>query len=297
MFQDIFWKNVGKTHKQLQMGKLLSMVLTMMLCLLWTIPMSFISTLSSIEGLKEDVDFIADMVENSPWVEPLLAQLAPLLIVVAKLLLEVILEALSMKEGPVSGAVVEASVFTKMAWFMIIQTFFVQAISGSIISELQNMLRSPEIIIDLLATSLPSESTYFIQIILVDSAITLSVELLRVSAVATHLIRNKVGPNLTEKERNTTWMGIRPLAVPEEFRHAQVMSNAVLYFMVFFVYSTIAPITSFFVGMCFFFMAAAYRHQFIYIYPTFPDSGGTLWANFFKLLPVRTLLVLVSSVF
>eukprot|EP00980_Cylindrotheca_fusiformis_P002691 scaffold627_cov125-Cylindrotheca_fusiformis.AAC.8 len=248
--------------------------------------MSFVSTLSSIEGLKSEIKFVADIIEKSPWVEPVFAQVAPLLIVVAKLLLEIILESLAMKEGPISGAVVEASLFTKMAWFNIIQTFFVQAISGSIISELESMVRQPEIIIDLLATSLPSQSVYFIQILLVDSAITLSVELLRVVAVATHLIRSKVGPNLTEKERNTTWLGIRPLADPQEFRHAQVMSNTVLYFVVFFVYSTIAPITSFFVGLCFFFMTASYRHQFVYIYPTFPDSGGHLWANFFKLLPV-----------
>ncbi len=32
-------------------------------------------------------------------------------------------------------------------------------------------------------------------------------------------------------------------------------------------------------------MGAAYRHQFIFIYPTVPDSGGKLWIQFMKVVP------------
>lgn len=283
--EDINWQNVGKSHKELQLGKLLSNALTVTLCLLWTIPMSFISALSSIEGLKTEFEFVGTMIDNAPWLEPVLAQLAPLLIVVAKKLVEILCVLFSARELPISGADLQASVYPKMAWFMIIQTFFVSAVSGSILSELSNMVEQPGLIVDLLASSLPSQSMYFIQIMLVDSSITLGIELLRVSAVAVAIIRSKIGPNLTEKESNTTWMGLRPLADPEPFRHYFVFSNVVLYFMVFFVYATIAPLTTFIVGICFFFMSASYRHQFIYIYPTFPDSGGKLWINFFSILP------------
>mmetsp|Transcript_41542 Transcript_41542/g.100007 ORF Transcript_41542/g.100007 Transcript_41542/m.100007 type:complete len:923 (-) Transcript_41542:1031-3799(-) len=283
--EDVIWPNIGKEAKQVQIGKLISFAATMALCLFWTIPMSFISTLSSIEGLKDQFEWVGTLIENQPWVEGFLAQLAPLLVVVAKEVLKIILETFSKQEGPISGAVVEASLFSKLAWFLIIQTFFVQAISGSIVSEISNMFRRPELIIDLLATSLPRRGIYFIQVVLVDTVISLATELLRVSAVAQAIIRSKVGPDLTEKERNTSFLGVRPLADPLKFYHAQNLSNCVLYFVVFFVYATIAPIASFFVGICFFFKAAAYRHQFVYIYPTFPDSGGHLWANFFKLLP------------
>ncbi|KAL3942356.1 MAG: hypothetical protein SGARI_000293 [Bacillariaceae sp.] len=36
---DVHWVNVGKKHKELQMGKLISFTLTTLLCLFWTIPM------------------------------------------------------------------------------------------------------------------------------------------------------------------------------------------------------------------------------------------------------------------
>jgi hypothetical protein len=223
--EDTFWPNVGKTHKELQVSKLIVTVLTVVLCLLWTIPMSFISSLSSIEGLREKVKFIDEILTSSPWLVPVVAQLAPLLIVVAKVILRMLLEFLSLREGLISGAVVQASFFTKFAWFIILQTFFVSAISGSIIEELSEMLQEPQKIVDKLAETLPEQSTKFIQFLLVDSSITLGIELLRVSPVATAIIRSKLGPNLTEKESNTTWMGLRPLADPEGFRHGYVLGT------------------------------------------------------------------------
>jgi hypothetical protein len=122
VWKDVFWMNVGKDHKQLQVGRLISFGLTTVLCLLWTIPMSTIATFSSIEGLKAEVKFVADILEKSPWLEPVLAQLAPLLIVLSTEILKIILEFLSMFEGPVSGAAVEAATFSKLAAFMIIQS-------------------------------------------------------------------------------------------------------------------------------------------------------------------------------
>merc|ERR1712238_264412 len=54
----------------------------------------------------------------------------------------------------------------------------------------------------------------------------------------------------------------------------------VLYFIVFFVYATLAPITSI----------------FIFIYPTKPDSGGKLWVQFMRLIPVCLLIAEVTIV-
>ena len=58
-----------------------------------------------------------------------------------------------MFEGPVSGSVVEASLFVKLSAFMIIQTFFVSAISGGLMEEISGILNDPLSTIDLLATS------------------------------------------------------------------------------------------------------------------------------------------------
>jgi hypothetical protein len=94
--------------------------------------MSFIASISNIATLK-DYEFVANMIEAVPILEPILEQLAPLLVILLNSLLPMILQFLSMREGPVSSSVVEASLFAKLAFFTIIQTFFVSLIGGGII--------------------------------------------------------------------------------------------------------------------------------------------------------------------
>jgi hypothetical protein len=67
----------------------------------------------------------------------------------------------------VSEGVLSASTFSKLAAFAIIQTFFVSAISGGIFQELSNIANNPSLVVELLASSLPEQSTYFLQILLV----------------------------------------------------------------------------------------------------------------------------------
>jgi hypothetical protein len=160
----VIWTNLGKNHKELEFGKLASFATTVTICLLWTIPMAFFASLSSVEGLKEQFSWVADAIDAAPFLEPLLEQLAPLFVVVFNSLLPIILEAVTMLEYPISGSLLEPSLFVKLAAFMIIQTFFVSAISGSVTKEISNIIEDPLSIIDLLANSLPAQSTYFIQV-------------------------------------------------------------------------------------------------------------------------------------
>jgi Calcium-dependent channel, 7TM region, putative phosphate/Late exocytosis, associated with Golgi transport/Cytosolic domain of 10TM putative phosphate transporter len=137
---DIFWSNVGRSHHDLQVGKLISLGSTIALCLLWTIPMTFIASLSSVEALSTQIPALGDLIKNYPFIGKLCEVLAPLLVKVVNGLLPTILEYLTKFEGPVSGSVIAASLFTKLAAFMIIQTFFVSAVGSSI---LQGNLVSP----------------------------------------------------------------------------------------------------------------------------------------------------------
>ena len=113
---------MGKDHKQIQIGNLLSLGLTVTICLLWTIPMSFFSTLSNIEGLEAQFGFIKEANEQYPALRAILAQAAPFLVVIFNALLPIILKTLSIMECHISNANVQASLFTKLAAFMVIQT-------------------------------------------------------------------------------------------------------------------------------------------------------------------------------
>jgi hypothetical protein len=77
-------------------------------------------------------------------------------------------------------------------------------------------------VVDLLANSLPTRGTYFVQLVLVTTFLGQGLELLRVIPLSVAFIRSKIGPNLTEKERSKPYREfLRPLSDPRDFEHAQ----------------------------------------------------------------------------
>ncbi|KAL7556780.1 hypothetical protein ACA910_005222 [Epithemia clementina (nom. ined.)] len=281
---DVFWLNMSRTHKDLQLGMLASFAMTAGLLLTWTIPMSFFASLSNAAAARNDVDLLDDLFNKYPGLIPVTEQLAPFLVVMFNSLLPMILEAISLFEGPISSGMVEASKFVKLAIFNIVQTFFVSAISGSLMAAISDIVEDWTKIVDLLANALPAQGTYFMQILLASTATSAAMEMLRVVPVAKAVLRSVIGPNLTEKERSKRFMGLAPLSDPPNFDHADFTAQLVLYFMVLFVYCVISPMTPLITAVCFAFLGAMFRGQFIYIYGKHPDSGGKLWASFIQIL-------------
>ncbi len=146
------------------------------------------------------------------------------------------------------------------------------------------MLQDSSLIIDLLATSIPTQVKSFIQFILVQMFLGCSIELLRVPRVAMAIARGRIGPNLTEKERNEPYFFLKPITAPESLEYPMRYSEMILYFMVNLVYSCVAPIMSYFVMFTFGILNVVYRHQVIYTYCPKNDKGGKLWPNVIMLL-------------
>jgi hypothetical protein len=249
---EVFWRNVGLPDKARRTGGLLSFAATVTLCLFWSFPVAFISSLTAVNSLKINLPRLGDMIEKSPALEMFLALLAPLLLLcLNEAVLPVILKWFAQWEGHISSPRLEASLFRKLSAFQIIQTFFISTISGSLTSELANMIDNPEKIVQLLANTLPTQSSYFIQLMFVFTFFFHGLELLRVTPLGYALIRRFVGPNLTAKERQKKWKGLYSLEEPPSFWHAETFSQIVLFYVVFFVYSTMSPITSVFLAGCF----------------------------------------------
>jgi Calcium-dependent channel, 7TM region, putative phosphate len=87
---------------------------------------AFVASLSSVQGLRAEVEWVDDLLNSAPWLEPLFELLAPQLLVILNALLPILLAVVTTFEGSVSGSINQASLFVKLAAFMIIQTFFVR---------------------------------------------------------------------------------------------------------------------------------------------------------------------------
>ena len=151
---------------------------------------------------------------NNPSLGHALTQLAPFLLTVFISILPYLLLIFVKFEKPIEKVSMQhPSLFSKLAAFTIIQTFFVSTFSGSLISSLEKITESPEMMFGLIAKGLINQSAFFIQLIIVQNLLSLGIELLRVSPVSQEwvgsLIKTLAGYDLTEKEENMSYLGIR----------------------------------------------------------------------------------------
>ena len=171
--------------------------------------MAFVSSLSSVDKLTETFTFLAEPVAKYPWLAELLAILAPFILVVFVSLLPYILLAFVKFEGLIEIETMQhPSLFTKLASFTIIQTFFISTIAGTLFASIQDIIQNPTQGIQDIASALPEQSAYFIQIIIIQNLPPLAIELLRISPIVQNILRgivsNRLGHNLTEKERTVS---------------------------------------------------------------------------------------------
>ena len=120
----IFWGNVGMDKEVLQTARLLSVAVTIVICLFWTFVVTFIVNLTNVDELKAAFPSLKEILDTNPWIDPVLSMISPLLLLIFNSgLLPVVLKAVSRLEFPASDSLLEASVFWKMAVFTVIQTF------------------------------------------------------------------------------------------------------------------------------------------------------------------------------
>lgn len=146
------------------------------------------------------------------------------------------------------------------------------------------MAENPEELIHILARSLPGQSGYFMQLLIVSTCFGSLIELFRVVPLVQSVLRANLGQRLTQKERNRSVGILRPLSNIDKIYFSRVQSRYLLYFMVMFVYSMISPLVNWFCVFLFLFASCVYRYQFVFNYPNTPDSGGEVWLYFVRVI-------------
>lgn len=117
---EIFWRNVGLPAQSRRSGWMLSMFATSILCLFWSIPMAFFSSLTEVNSLKQNLPRLGELLVDFPALESFLALVAPLLLLLMnEVLLPVILKYFATWEGHVGASLLEASLFVKLCAFVV----------------------------------------------------------------------------------------------------------------------------------------------------------------------------------
>ncbi|KAL4171768.1 hypothetical protein KRP22_009857 [Phytophthora ramorum] len=279
---DINWGNIGLHYRTRALGMFASSLISATIVLFWTIPTAFVASLATVESLRRALPFLNKAFDEYPILQDIFKQVAPLALVALSALAPIVFNFLSGREGHPSKTEVRAALFTKLAYFQLVQIFFVTVIVGTILDSLKEILDQPKKLVSMLGRSMPQQSTFFISYVIVQTGLGLVLELLRVVPLVLSALFALLAPKYTRRERNSPWLGLRDIAQTDPFDPTNPLADCFLVLLVTLTFAPIAPLVCYFTWFFFFVAEIVYRRQVLCIYQPMCFALGAYWPRMFK---------------
>lgn len=273
--KDVIWDNMSIPWWQNYIRTAAIFVIIVGMIILWAIPVAFTAALAQLTSLAQEVSWLEWILKTPQWFRSALQGiLPPALIGLLLFLLPLILRFLVRLQGTQSGMLVELSVQKFYFFFLFVQLFLVVSVSSilnqfiGIFSSATGWTRVPEI----LGTSIPGASNYFISYMILQA--------LSVSSGALLQIGGLIG-----------WFILAPIldSTPRDKFKRQVDLSEVKwgsFFPVYtnlacigLIYSIVSPIILVFNIVTFTLFWIAYRYQTMFVTRFTRDTGGLLFPN------------------
>ncbi|GLE06053.1 hypothetical protein PINS_up015264 [Pythium insidiosum] len=263
---DVVWENFGLPHQLKSAWGLLAACLTFLVVCFWTVPTAFVTSLASVQQLRRASPFWNRAISEHLWVQRVIEQVAPLLLVAMNALAYVLFRFLALREGHLSLSEVDASVFTKLCYFQVFQMFFVSAVTGSVLAQLMALADEPKRVLFLLGGSIASQSLLFATFTIVQICVTLPVFALRVLPLLKDRLHALLAPAYA-RHHHVPWLGglLYPLDAVSDLDPAYSLAQQFLIFLLVLVFAPIAPLLGY-TGLLFFLCAEiVYRRHYLFV--------------------------------
>ncbi|XP_046854082.1 CSC1-like protein At1g62320 isoform X2 [Xenia sp. Carnegie-2017] len=274
-YRNIIWENLGLS---LFFGWLRWVIITVLLFFLvvfWMIPVSFVQSLVTLESLQKKISFLNFVNDLNPAALGLIeGVLSTLAFVVFFAILPKIMRFLSKQQGLLSFSEVESSMIEKLYVFTIVNKFLGSVLAGAFFDRVQGILDHPTTIPRLLAMSLPSVASFFINFVILQSLTGHATSLLRILPFVIGNVK-KIWFAKTERDKKMLW---NPPPPP----YGEMYSGDLFVFIIGVSYCIQAPIVVPFVAFYFGFGYITRFYSLVYVMKPQFNAGGKMWIPVFN---------------
>ncbi|CAL9084607.1 unnamed protein product [Musa textilis] len=261
---DVYWPNLWIPFRQLWIRRLATLLATIVFMFLFLIPVTFVQGLTQLDQLQQKFPFL-NRIPNKAFVIQFVSGYLPSVILQVFLYsVPPMMMMFSTVEGPISRSGRKRSACCKILYFTIWNVFFVNVLSGSVISQLHIFSR-PKDIPAHLAKAVPRQATFFITYVLTLGWASLSSEVLQTFSLSYNWMRKYIFRLKDD-----------PNAVPSFPYHTEV-PKVLLFGLIGFTCSILAPLIVPFLLVYFFLGYLVYRNQILNVYSSYYESGGRMW--------------------
>eukprot|EP00271_Cylindrocystis_brebissonii_P014221 TRINITY_DN35505_c0_g1_i1.p1 TRINITY_DN35505_c0_g1~~TRINITY_DN35505_c0_g1_i1.p1 ORF type:complete len:740 (-),score=176.05 TRINITY_DN35505_c0_g1_i1:736-2955(-) len=270
--RDVEWGNLRMRSTQRIIRSGIVFVLVFLMIVFYMIPISFISSLSTLENIQKLLPFLKSVNNISALKTVLEAYLPQLALIVFLALLPGILITLSTAEGLPSKSHISRAASGKYFYFIIFNVFLGVTLSASLFSTIKQITKSkPTYIVDLLANSLPTQSTFFITYVSLKFLIGDALELSRLVPLVMWWAKKRFLCT-TVKEEEEAW-------APGPVDYVKHVPQDLLIVTLGLCYAVIAPMILPFTILYFVFNWAIMKNQVLNVYRAEWESHGRMWPH------------------
>ncbi|KAI4389843.1 hypothetical protein MLD38_002021 [Melastoma candidum] len=186
--------STGRTCASLQADldqEIATLLTTAVLMFLFLIPVTFVQGLTHLEQLQQAFPFLKSILEKKFVNQVVTGYLPSVILLLFLLAVPPIIMAFSSVEGSVSRSGRKKSACLKVLYFVIWNVFFVNVLSGSVISQV-SVFSSPKSIPTQLAKAVPTQASFFMTYIFTSGWAGLSIEVIQPLSLIYNLINRHI---------------------------------------------------------------------------------------------------------
>ncbi|KAJ1725232.1 phosphate metabolism protein 7 [Coemansia erecta] len=283
--EDIIWSNMNMNPYDRRIRGYISFAITVGLVIVWTILTAFLSGLVSVKSLKKIPGL--KNIPDSKWLGIFTGIVPSAVLAVLMALLPIVLRLLLRLEGTTRVSQVNMRLLHRYYFFQVWNVYLVTILSTTILQTASEVVKHPELIVDVIATNVPKSANPILTYVLLLAFTGAAKEILQIA----RLVMRYVMPIIFAK----TPRSIAKAETPAEFDWATSIPTHSLIFLMGFSYSFIAPLVNCFVAVYFGLFYVVYRYQFLYVYNDANWSTGGL--SFPKSIAQMMVGVYISEVY
>ncbi|GLT33558.1 hypothetical protein SLA2020_081320 [Shorea laevis] len=270
--RDVYWENLAIPYVNLTIRWLITAVAFFFLTFFFMIPITFVQSLASIEGIKKAAPFLKPIIERD-FIKSFIQGFLPGIVLKLFLIfLSTILMTMSKFEGFISVSSLERRAATRYYLFNLVNVFLGTIVAGTALDELKTFLKqSPNEYHKTIGVAIPMRATFFITYIMVDGWAGIAAEILMLKPLIFYHFKNFFLVK-TEKDREEA---MDPGSIGFNTGEPQIQ----LYFLLGLVYAAVTPMLIPFIIIFFGFAYVVVRHQIINVYNQEYESAAAFWPD------------------
>ncbi|CAN0853772.1 CSC1-like protein RXW8 [Linum grandiflorum] len=262
---DVLWSSLSIPYKQLWLRKLATLLAAIVFMFVFLLPVTFVQGLTQLEKLSKTFPFLRGLLKKAYINRVVTGYLPSVILMLFLLLVPPVMMLFSTIEGPISRSLRKKSACLKILYFTIWNVFFVNVLSGSIISQL-NVFSSIRDIPQQLASAIPTQASFFMTYVFTSGWAGLACELMQLFTFICNLVKKYI---LRNKQDTQFWLMTFPY-------HTEI-PRVLLFALIGFTCSIMAPLILPFLLIYFFMAYLIYRNQILNVYIKRYDTGGNFW--------------------